>query len=70
MKLAPFGVTTLNFGICCSRFYSSVLVGGGERRHFLVRDFRLLRDLIAACYNRRLLPKSEAPFPLASVTKR
>jgi len=26
VKLAPFGVSTLYFGISCSRFYSSVLV--------------------------------------------
>jgi hypothetical protein len=74
VKLAPFGVTTLYFGISCSRFYSSVLVQGGGRRPLSFTRLHLLRDLTALRYNRRLLLRLEAAFsagfPLTVVTNR
>jgi len=58
VKLAPFGVTTLNFGISCSRFDSSVLVLAVTSRH----RTRLLRDFVGFPYNSRLLLGSKLVF--------
>jgi hypothetical protein len=70
VKLAPFGVTTVNFGISCSRFDSSVLVLAKASRHCT----RLLRDLAGFPYNSRLLlakmQVASGEFYGAFVTKR
>jgi hypothetical protein len=51
VKLAPFGVTTLNFGISCSDLVCRFLLSGLA---LCAGPLRLLREFKLDAYNRRL----------------